>query len=173
MSMRKAAPLLCLLLAIACGGDSVTKRDQKDYDVVEEGAANGVTSTISGPGEVLPPATNTNADTTTAFTLDPTATGGVPATPAPMTSAYPSATPNYMPPTAPRAQPQPAQATRRDPEPAPPATDTSVAPATDTATATATTEKPKDETPPEQEPQQNTDTEEPQPPPTQTDTRGQ
>jgi hypothetical protein len=173
----KVVLLACLVLAVACGGDSVTKRDQQDYDVVEEGAANGVTSTISGPGEVLPPVTNTNADNTTAFTLDPTATGAAPATPpmAPMTSGY--IPPPVRMPAAPQPQPQPAPIAHRDhPEPTPepaPATDTSVAPATDTATATATTsEPPKDEAPPKKKEDEGQE-EPPPPPPTATDTRGQ
>jgi hypothetical protein len=46
------------------------KRGQHDYQVVQEGSASGgVTSTINTPGETLVPATETNIDTTTNFTL--------------------------------------------------------------------------------------------------------
>ena len=52
-----------LLLAAACGGnDGVARADQQNYEIVQEGSANGVTSTIQGPGETLPPLTGTNAD---------------------------------------------------------------------------------------------------------------
>lgn len=197
--MKKASVLLPVLLAaaIACGHDGVEKRDQQNYDVVEEGAANGITSTISGPGEVLPPITNTNADTTTAFTIDPNTATGTPAMPPPMASSMPSAVPPAYPvpvstppppktvvtpphPAAPVAQTT-THAEEPEPEPAPPATDTSVTPPTDTGAATATTTSapPKDEAPPQQaqpqpEPKKDEEPEEPPPPPpTATDTRGQ
>jgi len=75
----KLAVLLALALASAsCRNDKGMRREQKNYDVVQEGSATGVSSTISGPGETPPPATAsypmtaTNADTTTAFTLPST-----------------------------------------------------------------------------------------------------
>jgi len=58
-----------LLVVAACSRD---ERRSRQYEVVEEGSASGVTSTIAGPGEQLPPLTDTNADTTTAFATLPT-----------------------------------------------------------------------------------------------------
>ena len=66
----KLAPLAAVaLLVFGCGRSGKMQRDQKQYQVVQEGSASGVTSTINGPGETAPPLTNTNADTTTNFTL--------------------------------------------------------------------------------------------------------
>jgi nicotinate-nucleotide--dimethylbenzimidazole phosphoribosyltransferase len=58
---------------VACGGRNSDARNaaQQQYETVQEGSAAGVTSTIQGPGETLPPMTSTNADTTTAFALNP------------------------------------------------------------------------------------------------------
>lgn len=60
---------------VACGGSDRSKTDQAaaNYETVQEGSAAGVTSTIQGPGETVPPLTGTNADTTSAFTLNPNA----------------------------------------------------------------------------------------------------
>lgn len=66
-----------LLLVIALGLTSCRqnklRRDQRQYEVVEEGSASGVTSTISALGETPPPPlpalSGTNADTTTSFTI--------------------------------------------------------------------------------------------------------
>src|SRR5689334_8338525 len=77
-------PLIFVVVgAIACGGDGARRGDQKvAYDTVQEGSAVGVTSTIQGPGESMPPVTGTNADTTTAFSINPnavaTTTAGAP-----------------------------------------------------------------------------------------------
>jgi hypothetical protein len=70
------------LLVAACHNTQQVKRGEQNYDVVQEGQTDSVTSTISGPGETPPPATavpltGTNADTTTAFTL-PATTSGMP-----------------------------------------------------------------------------------------------
>jgi hypothetical protein len=79
MKTRLLIPMLLVAwVGVACGGDG-SRRDQQEYETVEEGSAAGVTSTIHGPGEVLPPITNTNADTTTAFTIDPNAVATAPA----------------------------------------------------------------------------------------------
>jgi hypothetical protein len=57
------------LVALGCGRSGKMHRGQQQYDVVQEGSASGVTSTINGPGETTARATDTSADTTTNFTL--------------------------------------------------------------------------------------------------------
>jgi hypothetical protein len=79
MKSTLAVLLVVVSLTGACRNDKNLKRGQQNYDVVQEGSATGVTSTISGPGETPPPATGTpltgtNADTTTNFTLPSTQT---------------------------------------------------------------------------------------------------
>ena len=100
------------LAACGGGGGAKARADQQAYETVQEGSAAGVTSTIAGPGETLPPITGTNADTTSAFALNPNAVptpqqqagmtappqptyGGTPAYPsnAPMMSSSPSPSP--------------------------------------------------------------------------------
>jgi hypothetical protein len=68
------------LWGVACGGgDGARRGNQAAYETVQEGSAAGVTSSIQGPGEALPPITGTNADTTTAFSLDPNVASAAPA----------------------------------------------------------------------------------------------
>src|ERR1041385_7747062 len=68
--IRKIPTLAALaLLIFGCSRSGKMQRDQKQYDVVQEGSASGVTSTINAPGETKPPVTDTNVDTTTAFTI--------------------------------------------------------------------------------------------------------
>lgn len=68
--------LAIVFAAAGCGAkDRAEKRDQQQYQVVEEGSASGVSPTLAAPGEASPPLTGTNADTTTSFTL-PTVTAG-------------------------------------------------------------------------------------------------
>jgi hypothetical protein len=191
MKNRWMCPIALVVFA-ACGGDSDERAAQKEFEVVQEGSASGVTSTIAGPGEQLPPITGTNADTTTAFTIDPNA---VSAAPAPGTLAgtlpppsYPSQ-PAYVPPSSPspsytpRAEPERAMTSSApapaQPQPQAPPTDTTTTqqpPATDT---TATPPPQQTQTAPapaqpEQEQEEPEEAEEePPPPPTTTDTRGQ
>lgn len=64
-----------VIVATGCRGNSgdALHRGQQQYEVVQEGAASGVSSTINGPGELTAPAmTGTNADTTTDFNLPTT-----------------------------------------------------------------------------------------------------
>src|SRR3954466_2685332 len=86
---------IAVLMTANCRGGSSVHRDAKSYEVVQEGAANGVTSTINGPGQTPPPMTGTNADTTTAFNLPTTQTTLPPNT---GTGPYP---PTYPPPAMP------------------------------------------------------------------------
>ena len=151
--------LTVLALITACSRDGV-RANEKDYEVVEEGTATGVTSTIAGPGETLPPITNTNADTTTAFAFDPNAVPPANTTQQPGTIAgtLPPVSATYPPPR-PIAQPRPPVTQTAKPEPIePPPTTTTVEPApeqpkedenepeepppTDTATTTTTTTAP-------------------------------
>jgi hypothetical protein len=78
MKSKMAVLAAAALLVLGCrNNDKGMRRGDQNYDVVQEGSASGVTSTISGPGETPPPTasvpltgtTGTNADTTTAFTL--------------------------------------------------------------------------------------------------------
>jgi hypothetical protein len=71
--IRKTARLATLVVLIAliagCSRSGKMQRGQQQYQVVQEGSASGVTSTINGPGETTPPVSDTNADTTTNFIL--------------------------------------------------------------------------------------------------------
>jgi hypothetical protein len=70
--MRRKIALLVpiLMLAAACSRSAKVQRGQQQYEVVQEGSASGVTSTINAPGDTkVPVLTNTNIDTTTNFTL--------------------------------------------------------------------------------------------------------
>jgi hypothetical protein len=84
-----------VLLVTACSRSGKMQRGQQQYQTVQEGSASGVTSTINGPGETPAPLTDTNADTTTNFTI-PTnpnplgnSTAGTVAGSIPSASAYP------------------------------------------------------------------------------------
>lgn len=108
----------------ACGGDGFGGRSGSRFEVVSEGSASGVTSTLGGPGEGFPieqtqPLTNTSMDTTTAFdAIDPTATAvvGMPENSSPgMYGQYP---PNYPPPVFSERRPTRRQPERASPPPA-------------------------------------------------------
>lgn len=166
-------------LLAACGGDESKAANQQAYETVQEGSVAGVTTTIQGPGESLPGITNTNADTTTAFTLDPNAvaqapqTGSVPPLSAPSSPApsYDPA-PTYSPaPQAPVRQtappPRTATQTPREPEREP-----ETPPQTSTASPQPPEREPEPQPTPEPPPTTTTEEEPPPPPPTQTDTEG-
>jgi hypothetical protein len=146
--VMKSELIYCMVLvmgAIGCGGRNGARNAaaQQQYETVQEGSADGVTSTLHGPGETLPPITDTNVDTTTNFALNPTY-------PPPMTSAS-----SLPPPPRPvMPQPQPTQTAEPEPAPAP-----APAPDTDTAETTTTAEEP------EPEPATDTTTTEAPPPP--------
>src|SRR5688500_2964175 len=90
VSMSKAYQLTVLAIALAATLSACRNRDgslsrrTQEYEVVTEGSVNGVTSTVTAPGESptplvssQPPITDTNADTTTAFQIiDATVTTG-------------------------------------------------------------------------------------------------
>lgn len=117
------AAVLFLLATAACGSREETlARQVEGYEVIDEGSASGVTSTLNAPGETVPvvtetPLTGTSVDTTTAFTtLDPvlgvpteTTTDTLASTLPPTTTAPPMTpqSPIYVPPPTTR-RPQPA-----------------------------------------------------------------
>jgi hypothetical protein len=68
MTNRSLALIFAFAL-VTCRGQNQAKRSTPNYQVVSEGSASGVTSTINGPGEKPAPVTDTNVDTTTNFTL--------------------------------------------------------------------------------------------------------
>jgi hypothetical protein len=167
--MNKSICLLLVLATTACGGRNGARGNaaQQQYETVQEGSAVGVTSTIQGPGETLPPITGTNEDTTTDFALNPNATPASISqqqastypplqTLPPMTSASssPVARPVPMPSPAsqaPQTQPTQPAAAQPNPTPAPVPTATTETTAPEPPPATTTTapeEKPKDEEPP-------------------------
>ena len=136
MTRKTASFLLFAALVLGCGRSQTAQRNDPNYQVVQEGQASGVTSTISGPGETPPPMTNTSADTTTNFTLpdNPAPLGTQPAT---VAGAYPP-------------QPQPKRRTPPPPtdttELGPPATDTTATKAPPPPTDTAKTDTTKTDT---------------------------
>jgi hypothetical protein len=185
--MKRSNAVLILAACIAAAGcrdrSSNLQRQQQQYDVVQEGSANGgVTSTLAAPGEAPPQTTPTgltatNADTTTAFTLPGVATttdtmeqpGTLGAT------LPPPPSPRPRPATPPR--PEPAQTTTTStPQPAPPATDTSSSPSSMPPRNTEgppTDEKGDNEDDLEQQEQPALQPVPQPPPPPPTDTRGQ
>lgn len=180
MKSKLIYPLVLVAgFGVACGGRSNASNAaaQQQYETVQEGSAAGVTSTIQGPGETLPPITGTNADTTNAFALNP-------GTMAPATApAYPTASmpPPMMSSAPPPAYSIPAPVSRpvvsvpQQAAPAPAPTQTAepqpaeaAGPATETDTAeTAEPEEPKKEEPaaPPADDTSGTQAEEPPPPP--------
>jgi hypothetical protein len=151
--------LLVVAVAACSGRSSRMQRDQQQYDVVQEGSADGVTSTINAPGETTPPTTataitDTNIDTTTNFLSVPSTT--TPQQPGTIAATLPQTT--YTPRPRP-ARPNPETTTN---PPTTETTSTSEPPTTTdtaaptTASTTSTSEKPPD----------------PPPPPTRTDTIG-
>jgi hypothetical protein len=168
-----------LVVALAaCGGRDDADKKQPQYETVQEGQAAGVTSTIHGPGEIIPPMTGTNADTTSAFTIDPSLANTPATPPGTLAGTLPSqpyggaGSPGYMPPamtsssrpatTARPAQPAP------QPQSEPQRGDTTWSSAPPPATTT-TQEAPPVTTTTAEAPPPPTDTAS-APPPTQTDT---
>ena len=188
--MKKTLIYLAIgfVLAACRGGSSgsLQRKDQQNYDVVQEGQASGVTSTINAPGEVAPPVamTGTNADTTSNFTLPgsmSTDTSSQPGTLAgsmqiPGSAGSATAYPSNPRPPRPRVEPPPkrVEPEHTEPAPPPPATSTSLEGPPPTSTTpteprTETQPPPTDKRPPSTGTQAppSTDT---QPPPTTTTT---
>src|SRR5437867_2368465 len=117
MNPKTLLVLALVAMAVACGrNSSVQRSQQQQYDVVQEGSADGVTSTINAPGETAAPLTSstitdTNVDTTTNFTLPNTATTtstdqpGTIASTLPQSSSVAMPSGYYPPRTRPRPKP--------------------------------------------------------------------
>jgi hypothetical protein len=154
-----------LLTGAACRGDrTVAAGQQQQFETVQEGSAAGVTSTIHGPGETVPPMTGTNADTTTAFALNPNAAPAPAAQPGTIAGTLPAQSYPTAPapsgtytPSQPVSRPAPSQPIHVTRQPQP---------------AQRTQPVPVQPQQPEVTPQQPTETVEPVPqqPPSQTDT---
>lgn len=142
-----------VLLGAACRGDGGAKASQQQYESVQEGSAAGVTSTIHGPGEIVPPLTGTNADTTTAFTLNQ---NPVPTTAAPPGSVAGTFPPPQQSPTAVPSGTYTPQVTRATP----------VTRSRPVTSQPVSQQPPAEQQPPQQQPP--TETVDPLPPPTDT-----
>jgi len=90
--MRKIAPFAAVVILAACSRSSdKVQRGQQQYQVVQEGSASGVTSTITNPGDTPVPVTNTNVDTTGNLTLqNPNPMGNGGAAPVTVSGTLPS-----------------------------------------------------------------------------------
>jgi hypothetical protein len=170
MTRTTAIFLICAALASGCHRSQTARRSAENYQVVEEGQASGVTSTINAPGETPPPLTDTAIDTTTNFTLPdnpaplgtqpPNTVAGTlptytayPPTPAPrprpVTPPPPMSSGTSAPPPQPQAPQPPPTDTAVTDEVLPPATDTEKTDTTKTdTTSTTTTTTPPSPTPP-------------------------
>ena len=161
---------LVVVFAAACGDRQELRRDQQQYEVIQEGAGGAVTGTIHGPGEtvppVMPPLTGTSADTTSAFTL-PSATSTSTAPPGSIAGTF-TTDPSYSTPSRPRSSaPAPSPQPRPQPDPQP----VTPAPAPQPIPEPVPTESqppqdppPAPQPPPEDEPEPEPQPE-PQPPP--------
>src|SRR4051794_17887611 len=100
MTRKTVSFLLFAALVLGCGRSQTAHRNDQNYQVVQEGQASGVTSTINGPGETPAPMTNTSVDTTTNFTLpdNPAPLGTQPANS--VAGTLPAYPPGYPPPAA-------------------------------------------------------------------------
>jgi hypothetical protein len=151
-NLKAAALVAGLVVLTGCGGDEFEggKGPGHEYEVVAEGSAAGTDPALTSG---VPPLTNTNADTTTAFTMVPGDTTSTAVAPMPpVIGTDPTMTGGtYYPPTAsgsqstmppPRAEPQ-LDIRRSNPRPS--GTTSGSRPATSqppaTATSTAATEQ--------------------------------
>lgn len=99
--------LVAALVSLGCHSKETLNREQKNYDVVQEGSTSGTSTTIGAPGEgsmaqTTPPITGTNADTTTNTVIggnagrqNGAATSTAPLMPAPNVAANGAAMPAY------------------------------------------------------------------------------
>ncbi len=173
MNPKKCVLVLLIFAVAACGRSGTTQRGQQQYDVVQEGSANGVTSTINAPGETTPVAnstiTGTNVDTTTAFTLPGTTKTSSTQPPGTIAGSLPtdsSGFPAGYIPSSPRPRPKPTPQTTTNPPMSsgntdtagPPSTTQTAATTTDTVATTTTKDKEKKEANPPPPPTDTTGT---------------
>src|SRR5437879_11093845 len=110
MRPKKSVLILLMLVAGSCGRQSKMQRDQQNFDVVQEGSSTAASAPLTDQTAPPPPTTsaitNTNADTTTAFTLPQTATATTTAPPGTIAGSLPTSTggsiSGYTPPRPPR-----------------------------------------------------------------------
>ena len=184
--MTKALQMLALTGLVVIGGcrrdHAPREQQQPNYETVQEGEAAGVTSTIHGPGETTPPITGTNADTTSAFTINPALATGPATPPGTLAGTLPNqpyggvaGMPAYVPPPRPMTtqpartqppatQPPPATTTTAEPQPEPEQTETAPPP-TQTQTDAPTPPEEKSETREKTDTTSTTSTAPPPPPP--------
>ena len=167
MKIQLGMLILGVGLAAACNRGEELRRDQQQYEVVQEGAGGAVTSTIHAPGEIMPPLTNTNADTTSAFTLpNVTDTTQSPAPPGSLAETFPTE-PAWSPPR----QPAPRRTPAPQPQPAAPSEPERVPESQPVPEREEPRPEPVEEEPvpaPERDPEPQP---EPQPPPPPTETQ--
>jgi len=148
MNPKTFIVLALVAMAVACGrNSSVQRSQQQQYEVVQEGSADGVTSTINAPGETVAPLTSstitdTNVDTTTNFTLPNTATTTSTEQPGTVASTLPQNSSGSMPsgyyPPRPRPRPKPVETS----PPAAPTTSTAPESSVEVPTTTDTAAPP-------------------------------
>ncbi|HVR44131.1 MAG TPA: hypothetical protein VMS56_11890 [Thermoanaerobaculia bacterium] len=130
MRTRNTALLFSIVLLVAagaCSRRSDLSRRVDQYDVIEEGSAGGVTTSLAAPGEQIasvPPVTATDVDTTAAFTgIDPLTEETTTAAPGSLAGTLPDRSPRPPAPAArpaiPPATPVPPPSTREEPRTAP------------------------------------------------------
>jgi len=174
---RKIGTLAALaLLVFGCSRSGKMQRDQKQYDVVQEGSASGVTSTINAPGETKPPVTDTSLDTTTAFTIptNPNPLGNDTAGTA-MSGSAPTPAPIWIPASRPPRPHVTSQPRPQELQPAPATDTTTTDTETDTAsvpTTTTDTQRSPKATTTSPDVKKKPDEVPPPPPPSTTDTTG-
>ena len=120
MRPKQFGAILLIFAAISCGRQQKMQRDQQNYDVVQEGATGTATTTLAAPGETAPPATATNVDTTTAFTLPETATTTSTAPPGTIAGSLPTSTGGSIGQSTPQPRPVARPHVERPQEPMPP-----------------------------------------------------
>jgi hypothetical protein len=143
MRPKQLGVILLIFAAVSCGRQQKMQRDQQNYDVVQEGATGTATTTLAAPGETAPPATATNVDTTTAFTLPETATTTSTAPPGTIAGSLPTSTGGSIGQYTPQPRPVARPHVERPQEPIPPmnsSTSTIAPTTTDTIPPTTTTD---------------------------------
>jgi hypothetical protein len=174
--------LLVLAAAAGCGKKDDLEHRVRNYEVIEEGNASGVTTALGGGPAASPALTATNLDTTTDLTLLPDGTTAAsvdgapgslaetleidPAAPA-RTGPPPGGASRPASPTAPpaRREPEPSRPTTAEPRRERPAAETAPAPQPAPPVEPPAEESPAETPPPSTTTPTTTQPEEPPPPP--------